>query len=299
MEIHDLYAADLQSTVTLVAGWRRGNTVEVGQLEITRQIAERFRAICQDHLDSIQEKLAREYRPDIDLEPSSEHLYLHMSNLDQNNPVILAHRRARLADPITPKSLPSRSLLFYSIMFSTGPIFLRKMNSYQSLNRGRMFTRLQETLAEIEDPVFSFDDKIDLVIEGDLISISNLTAFEHLFRSETVLTAHVAGYIRSLDEQVPLTEQSCQVLEEECKRRVRLRRRLEAINHPDHLPHLSVAGVLELAPSRELDPSDFVRAGRLDIDLSNVDDVLMLLNDDLFWGGFSRVMFTAEKKSRR
>ena len=299
VQLPDTRNINLRGTVTLVAGWRVGTKISIGRLEITRTIADHFRMICEAHLDALSEKVPRPYWPDTDLEPSEEYLYMDLSAMDSESPVLIAHRSIHLADPITPTSLPTRSLLFYSIVFSTGPMFLRKVNSYQSLSSGKKFMRLQDTLTEIDDPVFAFDDRIDLVLNDYQIIISNVTAFEQLFRDELALTAHIGHYAAVLASQVALTPQSRMTLMAECARRVRLRRRLEAIYQSGHLNGVLVSTISHVAMTHGLAVSAIVKNGQVDINPSNVDDVLKLLNDDFFVGDLSLDQFVADKKMRR
>ena len=295
----DLHELDLEANMTLVVGWRSKGTISMGRLEITKTISDHFRMMCRDYLQSLSAKSRRDYWPDIDLEPSEEYLYLHLDQVDSSNEVIVGHESIHLTDPLILSSLPSHSMLFYSLAFSGGPVFLRKTNSHHSVSSGKMFTRLSNTLNEINDPVFVFDKRVDLMLLDDAIIINNITAFEQLFRSEKALTAHLDSYVSTLSQSIPISAQSKETLRTECARSVRLRRRLEAFCKSDYIDRVDLLAIGQLAPNYKLDPTKLTRDNKLDIDKSNVEDVLKLLNDDFFVGGLSGALFVAEKKARR
>ena len=295
----DLDSLDLSGNVTLAVGWRVRGSIGLGRLEISPSIAQHFREVCESHLDGLRRKTPKLYYPDIDLEQATEYLYLPLDNLDRANPVLLAHEGVHLRDSITLRSLPKRSLLFYSVIFHNGPTFIRKLNAYQSLNPGKLHTRLQDTLTEIEDPVFTFDERFDLIVSEDALAISNVRAFELLFRSDEVLTIHVRAYISHIASFVPLASTSIDAIEAECLRSVRLRRRLESLYRSEYLPDIRLEDVGSVATASGLVPASLIRDGHLHIAEADVEDALILLNDDFFTGGLSGIRFVADKKARR
>ena len=68
----DLADLDLTSPLTLGVGWRRGSNLEAGRIELTQDVAERFRSICQAHTEALSGRTPKPYSPEADLEPGEE-----------------------------------------------------------------------------------------------------------------------------------------------------------------------------------------------------------------------------------
>ena len=290
---------DLGEPVSLGIGWRERNTIDGGRVEITNPVADRFRAIAGSHVEALVSRSPRPFSPEADLEPREEYLVADVAELDADEPITNLLDGLELRDPISIRGLPKRSLLFYAFVFPQQATFLRKLNPYQTAKTGKVWTRLGDTLTEISDPLFAFDSRVDLVITAEEILISNAMAFELLFKEEGYFMRHIDNWVQAISDYLPLTAGSSQLLIEGCRTNTRLRRRLESIHHRGHLRDVPIAAVQTQAEDQGLDPEEFIQNGELDLHAAPIDDVLKLLNEDLFTGPFSGAQFAVDKKSPR
>lgn len=290
---------DIGGPLALGVGWRERNTIDGGRVGITNHIAERFRAIAVSHVESLLNRAPRTFTPEADLEPREEYLVADLAELDEDEPVTNLLDGLELRDPISIRDLPKRSLLFYAFVFPQQATFLRKLNPYQTAKTGKVWTRLGDTLTEIQDPLFSFDSRVDLAITNEEILISNATAFELLFKEANYFRRHIDSWVQAISDYLPITAGSGQILIQGCSTNTRLRRRLESIHRRGHLRDIPIAAVQSQAEEQGLDPEGFIQNGELDLHDVPIDDVLKLLNEDLFIGPFSGTQFAVDRKSQR
>ncbi|MDE0133120.1 MAG: DUF4868 domain-containing protein [bacterium] len=293
---------DLSELVALGVGWREGSTIDGGRVGITNDVAERFRAIAVNHLEALANRTPKAFSPEADLEPREEYFVADVAELGEDEPITNLLDGLELRDPISLRDLPNRSLLFYAFVFPQQATFLRKLNPYQTAQtaRGsRVWTSLGDTLTEIRDPLFAFDSKVDLVITAEEILISNATAFELLFKEENYFMLHIDNWVQAISGYLPLSSGSCQLLIEGCRTNTRLRRRLESIHRRGHLRDVPISAIHTHAEEQGLDPSRFIQNVELDLQNASIEDVLKLLNEDLFIGPFSGTQFAIDRKSQR
>lgn len=295
----ELETVTLNSHITLAVGWHQQAGLDGGRLELEDGVAETFVATAKNHIEALQERTVRPYSPEVDLEPKEEYLVANREELDDDDPILRLLEGIELQDPLSIRRLPSRSLLFYGYVFPQEAILLRKWNSHQSASRGKTFTRLTNTLTKIEDPVFAFDDRVDIVILDDQILISNKAAFEQLFKDNEYLVSNIPTWVNAIPMHLPLAPGSADTLVERCKSNSRLRRRLETIHRRGHLATVDISAVREEAIRQGIDASQIIRNGQLHFDQASTDDLLKLLNEDLLIGGLSGSKFAVDKKSPR
>lgn len=290
---------DLTGSVCLAIGWRSGSEIQVGRIEISQELAEKFREIAKQHTSLLERRVARDFAPDVDLVSAEEYLVVNRSELDSDEPITSLLASVELRDPIAARQLPKSSLLFYAIVFPGKASFLRKSNSHQSARTGKIFSRLGETLDRVTDPIFAFDSNIDLVILENQILVSSPTAFDQLFRGEEFLTRHIPIWVETISKRLRLTPGSEDVLITSCLSQVRLRRRLESIYREDIFTQVDMKLVRSEAKRQGLDPKKLFQQDKLDFTQLPVDDILKLLNEDLMIGKFSDKKYAVDKKIAR
>jgi len=290
---------NLGRPLALGVGWRERNTIHGGRVKITNHVAERFRAIAVSHVEALVSRSPKAFSPEADLEPREEYLVADVAELDADEPITNLLDGLERRDPISIRGLPKRSLLFYAFVFPQQATFLRKLNPYQTAKTGKVWTLLGDTLEEISDPLFAFDSRVDLVITTEEILISNATAFELLFKEENYFMRHIDNWVQAISDYLPLTAGSSKLIIEGCRTNTRLRRRLQSIHHRGHLRDVPITEVQTQAEEQGLDPEEFIQNGELDLHDASIDDVLKLLNEDLFIGPFSGAQFAVDRKSPR
>jgi hypothetical protein len=297
--IIDLDALAIDSPLVLAVGWRAGGGVDGGRIETRDTVAAAFRNVCARHIDALQGREAKRYSPDTELVAAEEYLVVPRADLDPDDPILELMEDVPSRDSLATGGLPERSLLLYAFVFEDGTAFVRKTNAYQSTRRGRILTRFTNALTTIDEPVFAFDDSVDIVITTDALLVSSESAFEHLFRSDELLAAHIPNWIHSISTHLPLADGAEDTLAERCQRSTRMRRRLEAIHHRGHLRDITITQVKNEAIRQGIEPSEIIHRGKLTFDDASTDVLLRLLNEDLFTGGLSNARFTVERKAPR
>ena len=283
----------------LAVAWRTGDTLDIARVEIGNEVAETFREIAAEHSQALEERRGRVYAPDLDIEVREEYATAPTGQLDDEDPVINLVSDISLMDPILASDLPHRSLLLYAFVFGGVAAFVRKTNPHLSAKRGRVLTRLSDALVRIDEPVFGFDRKFDLVITPDSLLISNATAFEYLFKGDDFVTRVIPTWVEAIAEAIPLAPGSDAMLIDRGISNMRRRRRLEAIVERGHLGEVKITKLRSEAKRLDLDSSKLIKRNQLVVDADTIDDVLKLLNEDLFVGGLSGESFEVDKKAAR
>ncbi len=294
-----IQALDLSGPVVLGFGWRSGQHIETGRIDISNGLSDTLRAIADKHQQELMVRSSRPYSPEIDIVPHDEYASATTRELDGDDPTLALLHEAGLLDATDARRLPRRSLLYYAIVFPGVAAFVRKTNPYLSANRGRIFTRLANTLVEVEEPLFAFDRTVDFVITPDAIYISSLNAFEYLFKDDAYITRNIPIWIGAITSSLDVAAGGVDVLEKHCRSNTRLRRRLESIAARHHLAKVTATQLRKEMTRLALDPTKLMKGSRLVISDDTVADVLKLLNEDLFVGGLSGAHFEVDKKAPR
>lgn len=290
---------DLTGSPVLAIAWRATDAVEVGRLDISVDLAGHFASVARQHAAVLANSRRRQYTPEVDIDRKEEFAAAKRARFASDDPILGLLEGAATLDSVGPTELPARSLLLYSIVFPNKAMFLRKSNPHLSARRGHMFTRLSQTLTRIEEPIFDFDSLVDLVVTPSELWISNVTAFEYLFKDDDFLTRNVPIWVAAIGSAVPLALGSAELLVEKGVSNIRRRRRLESIADRGHLPKVTLKQLSDEIVRLNLGLDRLIAAGRLVINDDTIDDVLKLLNEDLFIGALSGAEFEVDRKAAR
>jgi len=289
----------LEESPVLAVAWRSGSDIEVARIELSRDVAEVFREIAIEHLASLSDQRARAYSPELDIDRGEEYATATRESLNAADPIISLLGTTQTMDPLAANRLPTKSLLLYAFVFSDQAMFVRKANPHVTARSGHVITRLGPSLTRIKAPVFDFDRKVDLVVTEDELWISNATAFEYLFKDDSFLTSNVPKWVGTIASAIPLAPGSDQTLLERGVSNMRRRRRLESIAERGHLSSVSSRKLKQEIVRLGLDADQLMAGNKLVVNGETIDDVLKLLNEDLFIGGLSGSEFEVDKKAPR
>jgi len=288
--------------VTLVVGWRRGGSIVGGKVKLGRAVAGALRDVCSESLARLAGREAKAYSAETSLEPE-EYLLVPQSALDSAHPVLSLIAGAAQLESLDAARLPQRPLVFYAIVIGDDPSmrtgFVRKANPIQGVGRGRFLTMFDDALVRLQTPVFAFDDRVDLIVLPEGLVVTNLTAFELLFKGEEVLVERLPEFVAEIAVHLPLDDEAAMELESRARSDSRLRRRLVSLHERGHLASVSLADIRREARVQGLDPKKLIRGGKLVVSEIEAATLLKLLNEDLFIGGLSGARFAAERKSAR
>jgi hypothetical protein len=311
-ETIDISGIDPQESLTLSVGWRSGRKTKLRQISIGGDVERAFRTVLHSALQDLNQREPEPWSPDADLTPET---YLVLPAADLGDAPVLAAEhggmslaaalQAAEALPVMhPDDLPAGDLSFYSLTVGNTAgrrtVFLRRTNPRRGLKKGRFYTFLGDSLQRLNEPIFAFDDRVDLLFVDDRVAVLSQTVFAAMFRDQDVLAAQIPAWADELHSVVPVSDDGRQRLINRALKDTRLRARLEAIVHRGHLPTVSSATMTQALTDAGMDPSTLIDAeGKLSLEEDDIPQMLYFLNEDLFVGALTSTGFRADKKAAR
>jgi hypothetical protein len=224
-------------------------------------------------------------------------------DVEQHGTVLTALRNGAGLPALPANGLPAGELAFYAMIVGDDPdrraVFLRRNNPRRGLRGGKWFTRYSDALVRVEDPLFAFDELVDLIYVDDQLIVLSQTAFMGLFRDNAALAAQVPRWVDDIAAHLPLVEGGVSILTELAQRNSRIRTRVEAIARRGHLATVTAEQISKAMSDVGLDPNTYLRDGKLVIENATAPMLVQFLNEDLFIGGLSATSFRADRKSAR
>lgn len=288
--------------MTLVVGWRVGQGVETGRVSLTQGIGNQLRAACNEAVMEIADRDQKPYSADASLE-AEEVMVVPRNSLEANHFLfgLVAHPTG--ANRVSAHNLPQKPMLFYACSIGHNAAdrvgFVRNTNPHLTVKAGRFLGSLGDSLSRIDDTVFAFDDRMDLVVTPTSVVVLNLPSFERLFRDEPTLLAAIPDWVAEIAAHLPMADEAIAELDERSASDGRLRRRLLAIHERGHLATVTLADIRREATRQGIKQASIIRNGQLVIDQIDAGTLLRLLNEDLMTGGLSGTRFSVERKAPR
>lgn len=289
------------SSLLLLVGWRvSGDTVEVRRVPLNRDVADHLALGCRTAVDKLNvlEPMAWTVESASEAE---EYLFVQREKLDSGSSIIEGLSAASY-DVLSADELPKKSLLFYAMVAGIGDnrvVFLRKQNPKYAADR-RMITFFSNRLERIADPVFIFDEDVDLVFDSQMnISILSLGVFNLLFKSTPEMLRRIPSQVEEIAARLPMSHSTIEFLSTRARTDTRMRRRLESIVSRGHLINVTVDALRAEIERQGMRPDEFIKDGELEVNRAGVPEILKILNEDLFTGGLSGERFEVARKSAR
>ncbi|MDP8932240.1 MAG: hypothetical protein M3O70_27685, partial [Actinomycetota bacterium] len=214
---------------------------ELLKIRLNEEVADAFRQLCYSTIDRIQG--ARDVDYEADSELASDEVYVLEDEQSLRELALFreAAETAATADPLAPKELDVR-LKFYAVVAGDqGRIaFVRKTDPQLHHKFGGFLVSGRDRLAVIEGPLFGFAPDFDFVVAPTWAAIVSQHRFEQLFRETGLVARHVADWVKSVTEHLPMPDESVKALQESALRDSRLWRRLRAIHRRGHLRDVSI-----------------------------------------------------------
>lgn len=291
-----------KGAITLVVGWRHGKGIEGGRVDLTEDVAAYLRAVADAAADDVAQRDEKTYTGDSYLE-DEEVFVLTGDAVPVDNDLVRIVQSAADLQRVAAKSLPKKPLLFHATVIGDDPDtrtgYVRTTNAVVTAGPGRMLTRLRESLSTIDEPVFTFDGRIDFVVSGTGVRVLNQKPFERLFRSIPEILERVPEWLADVATTLPLTPEGLADLQAHCERNSALLRRLRSIHDRGHLATVTLDDIREEAERQGIDPDTVVVDGALSTSNITAGTVLKLLNEDLMVGGLSGARFEVDRKTPR
>ncbi|MBP2453479.1 hypothetical protein [Mycolicibacterium lutetiense] len=299
------------SPITLAVGWTVGRNTKVRQVLLGSSVADEFRSVVQRTIQDLGDRESADWTPEADLSPET-FLVIDASEVGDAPRLTSDHdgkrflevlAQAERLEAINPRHLPTGDVSFYAIVVGAPgdrSVFIRRSNPRRGLKRGRIYSTLSDTLQTVDDPIFAFDEWVDLAVIRSNVYILSQTVFAAFFRDQETLAQKIPEWIDQLATHVSLAEESKESFSQRVVKDSRLKARLEAIVRRDHLSSVSTETLRTAMEGNEMDPSRFLdAAGNLVVAADDVPQILYLLNEDLFTGSLTKTGFRADKKAAR
>lgn len=300
-----------QGDMTLVVGWRSGPKTKIKRVNVSQGVEVDLRIVATAVAADLETREVARWSPEVVSSPEVVHV---MPTADVGAGPVLAKEveafgtlleaLAQGGDlpKLTARELPAAELQFYALVIgddsASRTVWIRLTNVRRGLKPDRkIFTTLGDTLTKVLDPIFGFDDDFDMVAADGQLAVLSLGSFKKLFRDNSALAAQIPGWISAITDHLPIAPAAEAILADKCSRDSRARGKLEAINFRGHLPTVPPATIRKKMRDYGLDVRRFFnQQNQLDFKNEDVNDLLKVLNEDLFKGLLTDTKFRADRK---
>lgn len=308
--VEPLPPIDTAGTITLVVARNTGTSLDLTKVPIAGAVVDAFRDVIEDATNELATRTPEPWSAEAVVEAET---YL-ITSVDsagtgpklsrkaqkRGDSLIAVLRNAAALDVLGARKLSPFPL--YAFVVGDDPsdraVFIRRSNPRRGLGSGRIFTTLGETLVRVDEPIFGFDDEVDLVVAGDQMAIFSTASFRAIFRDNEQLRAQVPAWIEEIASHVPIAGDGALLLAEASNRDSRVRRRLETIRDRGHLATLDKKKLRDSLKRHGLDAGLLSKNGELVIDeKTDVFRLFQVLNEDRYFGDLSGDPFRADRKS--
>lgn len=300
------------SNLTLVIGWRVGRNLKLRRIELAQEVDAEIRKSARLALEDLAQREPEDWTPDADLAPETVLVVPVNDEYIGKSPTLGREHKgsfldtlaqAHLLDRLVPAKIPAGEAAFYAIVLGEPDdptVLIRRSNPQRGLKGGKLLGVLGDKLTRVTDPVFAFDDKVDLVLSGNQLYVLSQTVFAAFFRDQQHLAAKIPAWADTLKKHVDMSDQAKGALVDRAAKDTRLKTRLEAIVTRNHLEDVSTETLRSAMTQCDLDSETLINEdGVLNFDSEDVPTILKFLNEDLFSGSLTNSPFTANKKAAR
>lgn len=300
-----------EGDMTLAVGWRSGPKTKVKRVNMSQGVEAELRIVATAVAADVESREVARWSPEIVSSPEVVHVVpvaevgsgpVLAKDVEGFGTLLQALAQAGDLPKLTASELPAAELQFYALVIgdeaASRTVWIRLTNVRRGLKPDRkIFTTLDDTLTKVLDPIFGFDDDLDLVAAGGQLAVLSQGSFKKLFRDNEQLAAQIPAWIAHITDHLPIVPAAEAILAEKSKKDSRVRNKLEAINFRGHLPNVPPATIRKAMRDYGLDAKRFFnQQNKLDFKEEDVSDLLKVLNEDLFKGLLTDAKFWASAK---
>lgn len=287
--------------VTLVVARRSGKNLKGNRVSLHQDVAGELRKVCKTTLAIFKTKTPKAFDPDLDIE-SDQFLTAADEIVDVDASVRKLVEGESSLPFLAADQLPNQGFLFYAVI--VGPVddrcaFIRKYNPRQVAKAGKFWAVFGDDLRKLDEPIFVFDARCDMVLTKEGIAALNQSAFTQIFRDLSVMTERLPVYVNHITSHLPMAGDGGVRFLAKCVQNSRVANRARSIFERGHLKNVTMDNVIAEIKKQKLDESKLVKKGQLVFDDAEPYTLLKLLNEDLFIGGLSSTPYEAGSKSAR
>lgn len=292
---------DMNGLATLVVAWRSGRNTYVRVVKAGGDVIDDLREYAKAALDQIGQGQGRAYNPDDEQEPECPFLTADQSEL-LDTALVEQLRRGASLPWATSGEIRERSLALYALLVGDDPdsriAFVRKGSPVRLATKSIVGV-FDDTLTRVRQPILAFDSTFDVLLYGNAVWIMNQKNFETLFKESEAVLAKTAEWAESLNSFLPMADDSQQWLAQRLRQNSVMRRKVQSILHSHYLPALTPDMVRRKMAAHDLKPENLMKDNALVFNKDTEQDILLLLNEDLWTGDFSGEHYAAARKARR
>jgi hypothetical protein len=292
---------DMSALATLVVAWRSRQNVDVRAVKAGEEVVEALREHAQEAVDKIATGQGCPYNPDDEQEAECPFLTADRSEVLDTALLEQLNRGASLRQA-SPDDMRQQTLALYAVLVGDDPdsriAFVRRGNPVRLATKSVVGV-FDQTLTRVQQPILAFDASFDVIFHGDAVWIMNQKNFEALFKESEAVLAKTEEWAESLNERLPLADDSQQWLAQRLRQNSVMRRKVQSILRSPYISALTPDMLRQKMTAHDLIAEDLMKDDALIFNKETEQDILLLLNEDLWTGDFSGEHYAAARKSRR
>jgi hypothetical protein len=280
----------------LVLGQRKQNgDIAGGKYPVAPEMAARLRQVAVDTMEKLERADMSEYDGATLLDPE-QGLWVPTERLRAEAPLL--DFLAGIDDdeePISADEAQSLSLSFYAIAF--GPdddriFFVRQKASNLHATGKTIFGLIDAPMRLVTEPILTLDTTIDFISTDAGAAVFNAYAFERFIQDPAEIEGNLEATIDDLSRQLPLSAGVVEALKSKGVESLSMRGRVRSILGRPYFRGLTIDIVREKIVSKNLDPTLFIRDGRLTFEARHTMFVLKLLDQKVWKGDFDDTLYS-------
>lgn len=297
-EILEEIEKKVDEAITLTVGKMSEEELEASRLLLSEDAAGAFREQCLLAHERIERSTPTSYTTNAELSSGEIFIIDDESTLDELGAFRSLGDDIGNIPEISPADLDVNVKL-YAVAAGDDErlVFVRKTDPRMSHKAGGFLAIGEQRMKKVEGPVFAFSPDFDFIIGPAWVVVFNQKSFEMLFRDIGLVEKHISTWITGITQHFTMAGDSADQLRAVALRDSRTWRKLREIEKRGHLADVTLSDLKKYAREVGLDPKKIVVDGELVFDPSERFGFLHLLNEDLYEGPLTEVVFEAQRKS--
>ena len=285
----------MEGSLHLVVAWVSGKSYSARLVKMSGEVADRLNSYAENAVSGLSDPTP--YAPDADMEDNS-----HMeAPRDEALDTVLIEELSKGAslNLATEHELRTKTFLCHALVVTSESnitLFVRKRSPIQLAKKSLLAAVVHGRLDELESPLFAFDNRYDAIITDQTVYVLDKRAFEGLFKNSPAILAKTSEWVNDVATVLPFADGSAAELDTILRRNSVLRSKFLAVKGRPYLHTITPDSLRSEMAKYGLDPADLMDGDSLKVTGQNAKDVLRLLNEDLFSGGFSQQHYAASAK---
>lgn len=285
----------LQGSLHLVVAWASGKSYAARQVKMSGDVAHELKSYADEAVSGLSNPTP--YAPDADMEDNSNMVAPRDESLD--TALIEELTKGASLDLATEHEMRTKALICHALVMTADTevtLFVKKRSPIQLAKKSLLAAMVHGRLDELESPLFAFDNRYDVIVTDAQVFVLDKRAFEGLFKNSHAVLAKTSDWINDVAAVIPFADGSADELDTILKRNSVLRNKFLAVRSRPYLTTITPDALRAEMTKYGLDPAELMDGDSLKVTGQNAKDVLRLLNEDLFSGGFSRQHYAASTK---